>query len=52
MNKVQLWIELREVYGDPAFQKFFEALSDSMVLINWLREETHGMDLMHILFCS
>ena len=42
IDKVEQWFELRKVYGDHVFQRFFEVLSDSMVLIDWLREETHG----------
>lgn len=44
MNNIELCVELRDVYGDPDFQDFYEVLSDSMILIDWLREEIRGMD--------
>jgi len=43
IEKVEQWIELRNVYGDPAFKAFSDVLSNSMMLIDWLREVTHGM---------
>ena len=42
--KVELWTGLRDVYGDSAFQTFYEVLCDSMILIDWLRKETRGMN--------
>ena len=45
IDKVERWLELRNVYGDHTFQRFFEVLSDSMLLIDWLREETRGMNM-------
>lgn len=43
MEKVKLWKKLTNVYGDPRFQEFQKVLSDSMMLIDWLRKVTHGM---------
>ena len=43
IDKVEQWLELENVYGVPVFHNFFRVLSDSMMLIDWLREETHGM---------
>ena len=45
IDKLNLWDELKNVYDDPAFKKFSEVLSESMMLIDWLREVTHGMDI-------
>ena len=50
IEKVQLWIQLRDVYDNTAFEKFHEALSESMMLIDWLREVMHGMD--KIMLCN
>ena len=44
MDKIEQYIELKDVYSNPVFYKFYEVLCDSMVLIDWLREETRGMD--------
>ena len=52
LDKIQLLIKLRNVYGDKDFQMFYEVLSDSMMLINWLRENTRGMDRYYNYFVA
>ena len=48
---MEQWLELRNVYGDSIFQRFYGVLSNSMMLIDWLREEIHGMDKAYCIFC-
>ena len=44
MENIEEYIELSNVYGNSTFYKFYQVLSDSIMLIDWLREETHGMN--------
>ena len=44
IKNVELWIELVNVYGDSTFKKFSDVLSHNMMLIEWLREVTPGMN--------
>ena len=40
------------MYGDKAFQLFYEVLADSMMLVDWLRENTHGMARKYYVYCA